>query len=78
MQVRETYTSTTPIVSLTNGAGITLGGAAGTIAIVISATTTAALAAPFSGVYDLEIVSAGGVVTRLVQGTATVSAEVTR
>jgi hypothetical protein len=78
MQVRETYSSTTPIVSLTNGAGITLGGAAGTIAIVISATTTAALAAPFSGVYDLEIVSAGGVVTRLVQGTATVSAEVTR
>lgn len=78
MQVRETYSSTTPIVSLTSGSGITLGGAAGTIAIVISATTTAALTAPFSGVYDLEIVSAAGVVTRLIQGTATVSAEVTR
>jgi len=78
MQVRETYSSTSSIVSLTNGSGITLGGSAGTIAIVISATTTAALTAPFSGVYDLELVSAGGVVTRLLQGAATVSPEVTR
>ena len=78
MQVRETYSSSTSIVSLTSGAGITLGGAAGTIAIVVSATTTAALTAPFSGVYDLELVSAGGVVTRLLQGAATVSPEVTR
>ena len=78
MQVRETYSSSTSIVSLTNAAGITLGGAAGTIAIAISATTTAALTAPFSGVYDLELVSAGGVVTRLLQGAATVSPEVTR
>jgi hypothetical protein len=78
MQVRETYSSTSTIVSLTNGSGITLGGAAGTIAILISATTTAALTAPFSGVYDLELVSAGGVVTRLLQGAATVSPEVTR
>ena len=40
MQVRETYSSATSIVSLTNAAGITLGGAAGTVAILISATTT--------------------------------------
>lgn len=78
MQVRETYSSSSTIVSLTNGSGITLGGAAGTIAILISATTTAALTAPFSGVYDLELVSAGGVVTRLLQGAATVTPEVTR
>lgn len=78
MQVRETYSSTSSILSLTSGSGITLGGAAGTIAILISATTTAALTAPFSGVYDLELVSAGGVVTRLLQGAATVSPEVTR
>lgn len=78
MQVRETYSSSSTIISLTNGAGITLGGAAGTVAILISATTTAALTAPFSGVYDLELVSAGGVVTRLLQGAATVSPEVTR
>lgn len=78
MQVRETYSSASTVVSLTNGSGITLGGAAGTIAILISATTTAALTAPFSGVYDLELVSAGGVVTRLLQGAATVTPEVTR
>jgi len=78
MQVRETYSSATSIVSLTNGAGITLGGAAGTVAIVISATTTTALTAPFSGVYDLELVNAAGVVTRLLQGAATVTPEVTR
>lgn len=78
MQVRETYSSSSTVVSLTNGSGITLGGAAGTIAILISAATTAALTAPFSGVYDLEIVSGGGVVTRLLQGAATVSPEVTR
>ena len=78
MQVRETYSSASTIVSLTNGSGITLGGSAGTIAILISATTTAALTAPFSGVYDLELVSASGVVTRLLQGAATVSPEVTR
>jgi hypothetical protein len=78
MQVRETYSSTSSVVSLTNGSGITLGGSAGTIAIVISATTTAGLTAPFSGVYDLELVSAAGVVTRLLQGAATVTPEVTR
>lgn len=78
MQVRETYSSASTIVSLTDASGITLGGAAGTIAILISATTTAALTAPFSGVYDLELVSAGGVVTRLLQGAATVTPEVTR
>lgn len=78
MQVRETYSSSSTIVSLTQASGITLGGAAGTIAILISAATTAALTAPFSGVYDLELVSGAGIVTRLVQGTATVSPEVTR
>jgi hypothetical protein len=78
MQVRETYSSTSSIVSLTSSSGITLGGSAGTIAIVISATTTAALTAPFSGVYDLELANAGGVVTRLLQGAATVTPEVTR
>jgi hypothetical protein len=78
MQVRATYDATTTILSLTSAAGITLGGAAGTIAIAVSATATAALTAPFSGVYDLELVSGGGEVTRLLEGTATVSPEVSR
>lgn len=78
MQVRETYSSSSTIISLTQASGITLGGAAGTIAILISATTTAALTAPFSGVYDLELVSGAGVVTRVLQGAAVVTPEVTR
>ena len=78
MQVRATYDSSSTILSLTSAAGITLGGAAGTIAILVSAATTAALTAPFSGVYDLEVVSGGGEVTRLLEGTATVSPEVSR
>jgi hypothetical protein len=77
-QARLTYDTAATIFSLTSSSGITLGGAAGTIAILISATTTAALAAPWSGVWDLELVSSAGIVTRLLEGTATVSPEVTR
>ena len=77
MQVRSTKDSATTIVSLTTGSGITLGGAAGTITLDLSATATAALP---SGVYlyDLELVSGGGQVTRLLEGKFTISAEVTR
>jgi hypothetical protein len=56
---------------------LTLGGAAGTIVITLTATQTAALTAG-NYVYDLELVSGAGVVTRLVQGNVTVTAEITR
>lgn len=77
MQVRATVDAPTTVLSLTteNG-GITLGGALGTIALSVSATSTAALT-PGTFVYDLELVS-GSTVTRLVQGTFTVRPEVTR
>ena len=78
LQVRTSYAATSTILSLTSSSGITLGGAAGTITITVSATDTAALTAPWIGVYDLELVSGSGVVTRLLEGTATVSPEVTR
>lgn len=77
MQVRATAASPDTILSLTNGSGITLGGAAGTIDILVSATATAALT-PGKYVYDLELVSGGGQVTRLMAGTVTVTVEVTR
>ena len=77
MQAREDVTSSDTILSLTQASGITLGGAAGTIVIALNAASTAALVAG-NYVYDLELVSGAGVVTRLVQGTFTVSAEVTR
>jgi hypothetical protein len=52
-------------------------GATGLINITITATQTTALL-PDLYVYDLEITSGAGVVTRLIEGSAIVSAEVTR
>lgn len=79
MAVRENYASTSAILTLTTeNSGIALGGALGTVTISASATATAALTAPWSGVYDLELVSGGGVVTRLLEGLVFISPEVTR
>lgn len=72
----------TPIVQLTTAnSRITLGGVLGTVALALTAAVTAALAPTPPGgyyIYDLELVSAGGVVTRLLQGKTFVPAEVTR
>lgn len=77
MQARTSYDSTATVLNLTNGTGITLGGTAGTIAVQVAATTSAAIGAA-QYVYDLEIESAGGEVTRVVEGTLLVTPEVTR
>ena len=78
MQVRSTLESATSVVELTTAnSRIALGGSAGTITLTISATDTAALTAG-RGVYDLELVSGSGIVTRLLQGVATISRNVTR
>lgn len=77
LQIRKTHKSTSAVVSLTSSSGLTLGGSAGTIQIVISATATAALTAG-KYVYDLELVSAGGVVTRVIEGAFELTPEVTR
>lgn len=71
----------TPLVQLTSGSGITLGGALGTVVVTLTAAQTGALEptdelAPH--VYDLELVAPGGAVTRLVEGRVVVSPEVTR
>ena len=76
MQVRQSYTSADAVLSLTNGSGITLGGTAGTIDVNVSATATAGVAA-LQYVYDLEV-EESSVVTRVVQGSLTVTPEVTR
>jgi hypothetical protein len=80
MQVRESYDAGTAVVSLTSGTGITLGGTAGTIGLALSATATAAIDGTPSTqyVYDLELVSGAGYVTRLVEGRFNVYPEVTR
>ncbi len=78
MHLRESHDATSPFLTLTteNG-GIALGGAAGTITLAISATDSAAID-EMAGVYDLELVSSGGVVSRLLEGNVLVSKEVTR
>jgi len=64
------------LFELTNAnSRITLGGAAGTIALSISAADTAALSGEY--VYDLELIN-GTVVKRLLQGRILIDAEVTK
>jgi len=77
MQIRASVTAQQVVYDVAVTGTFTLGGAAGTIRIVITATNTAALTAG-TYVYDLELQSASGVVTRLLQGSVTVVPEVTR
>lgn len=78
MQIRPTAADTaTPLVSLTDTSGITLSDAAHTITITITAAVTAALTAT-AAVYDLELVSPTGVVTKLISGSIVVLPEVTK
>lgn len=78
MQVRRSYRSTSPaVLSLSSGSGITLGGAAGTIEVSVAAGTTEDISTG-KYVYDLELTSGGGQVTRLIEGTITVTPEVTQ
>jgi len=78
MQLRKTVSSATASLSLSSpSSGIVITGVTGLINITITATQTTALL-PDLYVYDLEITSGAGVVTRLIEGSAIVSAEVTR
>lgn len=68
--------SATSALSLTSSSGITITAATGTLAIRATAAQTGALGA-YKYDYDLEITSSAGVVTRLIQGVATVNAQIT-
>jgi hypothetical protein len=77
MQVRKYPESVTPEIELTTSNNrITLGGAAGTIALFIRAEDTAAL--NYSGFYDLEIIAPNNETDRIIEGTFTLSKEVTK
>lgn len=80
LQVRESYAAGSALVSLTVGTGITLGGTAGTIGLEISAEDTAAFGFTRDRqfIYDLELESSSGNVTRLLEGKFLVYPEVTR
>ena len=78
MQVRARTDCTTVVLDLsTKNGGIVLGGLTGTVALVISATQTAALVV-HAGVYDLGIKFPDGTIRRLLSGAVTVSPRVTR
>ena len=77
MMVRDTFGDTATVLSLTNSSGITITAATGTLQVRATAAQTRAITAG-NYVYDLEITSAGGIVTRLVQGKIVISPEVTR
>ena len=77
MKARPSITSDTVIIDASTANGkITIDPLVGVIEVTVSATETAAMTFT-TAVYDLELVS-GAVVTRLVQGTLTLSREVTR
>jgi hypothetical protein len=76
-KARASLESNVVIWNLTNGNGITLGGATGEITLTLSAATTADYEPGAVYVYDLELVN-GSTVTRLIQGQVTVNGEVTR
>lgn len=74
MQLRSTYDSSTVALSMT---AAVLNATQGILSISATATATAALEEGIY-VYDLEITTSAGTVTRLLQGQVTVSPEVTR
>lgn len=78
MHVRTNHKATTTIVELSTTQGtITLVPAEGRIQLSLSAAETTALPVG-RGVYDLELISSGGIVTRLLEGKFIVTPEVTR
>lgn len=78
MQVRVSPSSISPVLSLTTeNSRIVLGGVLGTVSLTV---TDEDMSQVPSGkyYYDLELISQGGVVTKLIKGTFTVKSEVTR
>ena len=78
MQLRSFPNSPIAVLTLTTGDGITIDGTAGTLELHATNEQTSAIDEG-NYFYDLEITAPGtGIVTRLIQGIAEVSAEVTR
>lgn len=77
MQVRAFLGAAATLLELSTANGrLVINGLAGQITLSLDNTTTSALTFK-SGVYDLEITSGAGFVTRVMQGNITVSPEVT-
>jgi hypothetical protein len=78
MQIRKSVSSDEVLLELTTANGkLSIAPSTGTVTMIFSATTTAAITWT-RGKYDLEVVSYDGTVTRLIEGEITVSKEITR
>lgn len=78
MMIRQDYSSTTAEWSgSTAGGGITINGGEGYVDVQIDSVTTTAFTFE-TGVYDLELTMPSGDVIRMVEGTVTITEEVTR
>lgn len=76
MQIRRTPSGPDLLLSLTQAAGLTLGGTAGTVAITITAAQTAALPTG-EQVYALDLIDGAGRVYKLLRGRLTVRPGIT-
>lgn len=78
MMLRTSVSSVATLASYTSTGGeLVLGTTNGKITLTLTAAVSAALSFD-TAVYDLELVSAAGIVTRVASGTITLSKEVTR
>lgn len=76
LQVRQSINAAAA-VDISTGSGITLGGAAGTIDILIPRAVTSTLAFK-TGIWALEVTLADGLVRTLIEGQVTVLPEIVR
>lgn len=76
MELKSAPGGSTALTLSTGNGKIALGGAAGTVTVSFSSTDSTSLTLP-TYVYDIELTDGSSLVTRLVQGTITVSPEVT-
>ncbi len=73
MQVRRSYNSSTALLNITSATMTSIG----TVAVTVSATTMNTVPAG-RWVYDIELTSSGGQVTRILEGRFIVKAQVTQ
>lgn len=79
LTVRLDYTSASPTADFTVGNGrVVVGGADGMFTFTMSATDSAALTAPFTGVYEVEVTNDEGQVFRAVAGAVDIIPEVVK
>lgn len=78
MDLRKNQDDSTEVITLTvANSRVVMGGAAGTVKLVISASDTSALTVG-DGVYDIELTDADGKVDRILEGTYSIRGNVSR